>query len=122
MYIFILIFLALFTPVRNQVDNMELLEYLECHLPMNLPIAHVSLRKVKKSTFTKLNPNKSPGYDLIAGKILKELKKRMWIGILILLPHRFHKVLSLKEYVAWFWLPHRESFVDTSNFYNLMSR
>ena len=48
--------------------------------------------------------------------------KRMWIGIPILLPHRFHKVLSLREYIAWFWLPHRGSFVDTSNFYNLMSR
>ena len=49
-------------------------------------------------------------------------RKRMWIGIPILLPHRFHKVLSLREYVAWFWLLHRENFVDTSNFYNLMSR
>ena len=28
----------------------------------------------------------------------------MWIGIPILLPHRFHKVLSLREYVVWFWL------------------
>ena len=50
------------------------------------------------------------------------LKKNMWIGIPILLPHRFHKVLSLREYVAWFWIPHREIFVDTSNFYNLVSR
>ena len=48
-------------------------------------------------------------------------KKSMWIGFPILLPHRSFKVLFLREYVAWFWLPHRESFVDTSNFYNLMS-
>ena len=42
--------------------------------------------------------------------------KRMWIGIPILLPRRFHEVPSLRKYVAWFWLPHRGSFVDTSNF------
>ena len=52
----------------------------------------------------------------------KNLKKRMWIGIPIMLPHRFHKVLFLREYVTWFWLPDRECFVDTSNFCNLMSR
>ena len=34
----------------------------------------------------------------------------------ILLPHRFHKVVSLRKYVTWFWLPQRRSFVDTSNF------
>ena len=28
----------------------------------------------------------------------------MWIKIPILLPHRFHEVLSLRDYVAWFWL------------------
>ena len=50
------------------------------------------------------------------------IEKRMWIGIPILLPHRFHKVLSSRKYVAWFSLPHRGRFVDTSNFYNLMSR
>ena len=44
---------------------------------------------------------------------LIKIKKRMLIGIPILLPHRFHKVLSLRKYVAWFWLPHRGSFVDT---------
>ena len=55
-------------------------------------------------------------------KLVIHWEKRMWIGIPILLPHRFHKVLSLREYLAWFRLPHRESFVDTSNFYNLMSR
>ena len=26
----------------------------------------------------------------------------------------FQQVLSLREYAAWFWLPHRESFVDRS--------
>ena len=30
--------------------------------------------------------------------------------------HGFHKVLSLREYVVRFWLPHRGSFVDTSTF------
>ena len=40
----------------------------------------------------------------------------IWIGIPILLPHRFHKFLSLRKYVAWFWLFRRGSFVDTSNF------
>ena len=66
----------MFTPVRDQVDNMELLEYLECPLPMNLPIAHVSPREVKTTIFTKINPNISPGNDLITGKILKELPKK----------------------------------------------
>ena len=53
---------------------------------------------------------------------IKYIEKRMWIGIPIVLPHRFHKVFSLRKYVAWCWLPHRDIFVDTSNFYNLMSR
>ena len=33
-----------FTPVQDQVDNMELLEYLACPVPMNLPISHVAPR------------------------------------------------------------------------------
>ena len=46
-------------------------------------------------------------------------RKRMWIGISILLPHWFHKVLSLRNSVTRFWLPCRGSFKDTSNFENL---
>ena len=62
-----------FAPFRDQLDNMRLLEYLECPVPTNLPIAHLSPREVKTTIFTKLNynPNKSPGYDVITGKILK---------------------------------------------------
>ena len=55
---------------------MELLEYLNRPLPMNLPIAHVSPREVKTKIFTKLNPNKSPGYNLIIRKLLKEFSKK----------------------------------------------
>ena len=49
-------------------------------------------------------------------------QKRIWFGIPILLPHRLHKVLSLRKSVAWFWLPHRGSFMDTSKVKNLLSR
>ena len=70
-----------FTPVQDQVDNMELLEYLECLLPMNLPIAHVPPREVKTTIFTKFNPNKSHVYDLITGKILKKLTKKAIVYI-----------------------------------------
>ena len=35
----------------------------------------------------------------------RKWKKSMWIGIPILLPRRFYKVLFLRKYVAWFWLP-----------------
>ena len=42
---------------------------------MNLPIA-VSPREVKTIIFVKLNPNKSPGYDLITRKMLKELSTK----------------------------------------------
>ena len=38
-------------------------------------------RQVKTTIFTKLNPNKSPGYDLITDKILKELLKKAIIYI-----------------------------------------
>ena len=31
----------------------------------------------------------------------------------ILLPHRIHNALSLRNYGAQFWLPHRESFVKS---------
>ena len=34
----------------------------------------------------------------------------------------FTKVLSVRKCVALFWLPHRGSFVDMSNFTNLMTR
>ena len=44
-------------------------------------------------------------------------KKIIWIGIPILLPHQLHKVLPFRKYVAWFWLPHRGSFVKISNFW-----
>ena len=79
-------FIQLFAevPVRDQVDNMEL-AYLECLLPMNLPIARVSSREVKTTIFIKLNPNKSFGYDLInTGKILKELPKTAIVYIKML--------------------------------------
>ena len=42
---------------------------------MNLPIVLVSPREVETIIFTKLNPNKFLGYDLITSKILKELPK-----------------------------------------------
>ena len=48
---------------------------------MNLPIAHVSPREVKTTIFTKPNPNKSPDYDLITGKILKELPEKAIVYI-----------------------------------------
>ena len=57
------------------------MEYLECPLPMNLSIARVSPREVKPTIFTKLNPNKSSGLDLITGKILKELQKKAIVYI-----------------------------------------
>ena len=42
--------------------------------------------------------------------------KSMSISIPILLPHWFQKVLPLRKCVAWFWLPHKWSFVDSSYF------
>ena len=87
-----------------------------CHLRH---INHEHLSKGENFFFHSCDYNTFSFYIL---RMWWESNKRMWIGIPILLPHRFHKVLSLREDVAWFWLPHRESFVDTSNFYNLMSR
>ena len=45
----------------------------------------------------------------------------MWIGISVSLSHRFYSSF-FKEVITWIWLPHRWSFVDTSNLQNLMSR
>ena len=42
--------------------------------------------------------------------------KSMWIEIPILYPLRLHKALSLRKYIARFWLPHGKSFVDTTTF------
>ena len=36
----------------------------------------------------------------LKGDYVENLKKNMWIGIPILLPRRFHKVFSLRNYVA----------------------
>lgn len=62
----------------------ELLEYLENLLPTMLPIQHTSSTKVYETIAKELKSRKTPGYDLIDSKILKELPKKPLFFITIL--------------------------------------
>ena len=93
------------TMYRNPEDEFPpfKLNYFVAHFRHNSTLQyHVNL------------PNEA---SLSIGVTQKTITKSRWIEIPILVPHRFHKVLSSREYVAWFWLPHRRSFVDISNFF-----
>lgn len=58
----------------NCEDNIH--ETLEAPYQMSLPVKSVKLSEIKKIIKT-VNPNKAPGFDLITGRILKELPEKV---------------------------------------------
>lgn len=81
-----------------QIDEQEIFEYLESPQQMSPPIVPFTPSEVKKCINNELNPKKSPGYDLITGKVLQELPKQ---GIL-LITFIFNAILRL-EYFPLQW-------------------
>lgn len=63
--------------IQSPSDHENMIaEFLESPLPMSLPINNFSFTEVQKAIKYKINTKKSPGYDLITGKILNELPKK----------------------------------------------
>lgn len=66
--------------INLNVEN-EVNEYLNTPYQLDLPPKKFTVKEVQEIINNNLNPKKSPGYDLISGKILKKLPRK---GILFL--------------------------------------
>lgn len=59
------------SPFEENINN-----YLDVPLQLSPPIQPFSPTDIKETIIKHTNPNKSPGYDLITGKIIRELPKK----------------------------------------------
>lgn len=82
---------------QNNIDG-EVEEFLESPLQLSLPVRLFSPSEVKHAILTEINPNKAPGYDLIKGKVLRELPRKGYIFIAFI----FNAILRL-EYFPSLW-------------------
>lgn len=65
-----------FQPFASEIsveENQEILDYLDSPLQMELPLQKFSVKEIKNCIKNDLNVKKSPGYDMITGKVIKEL-------------------------------------------------
>lgn len=76
----------------NNPHAKEILNFLDVSCQMDLPIKHFTIREIR-SEIRKLN-KKSPGYDLIDGRVLKSLPKKG----LVLLTVIFNSILRLSYF------------------------
>ena len=60
-------------PSKSTIKDTEIGNYLETPFQMDRPIPNTSPREIRWLIKTKINSKKAPGYDLITGKVLKEL-------------------------------------------------
>jgi hypothetical protein len=93
-------FAGVFQPNSPNIDanDLEILEYLDTPNQLELPIKPFMPAEVRDIINNNLNAKKSPGYDLITGKILKELPLKG----LLLLTAIFNAVLRIDHFpVAW---------------------
>jgi len=85
-----------FTPHPRNNNDEEIEAYLDTPCQLSPPLTHSStqIRKVIKQ----LNPHKAPGYDLIAGTVLKHLPRKA----IVLLTSIFNSLLRLCYFpVQW---------------------
>lgn len=75
-------------------NEQEVQEFLDSPLQLDFPIQKFKPAEVSLVITNDLKPNKAPGYDLITGKLLKELPRK---GV-IFLTYLFNAMLSL-DYV-----------------------
>lgn len=69
-----------FTPFPSETPKEEediIFNYIDSPLQMELPIKKVKVKEVKYVINKNLNQRKAPGWDLITGKILKELPENI---------------------------------------------
>lgn len=64
-----------FTPhtSTNNVDLDDINKFLDSPFQMELPMKNFKIREIKSIIKSEINAKKAPGFDLITGKILKEL-------------------------------------------------
>ena len=88
-------FAKVFEPFPPQLPNQddEILEYLNSPNQLCMPISSFTYAELKKA-ISKLNVKKAPGYDLITGKILKEMPPQ---GITFI-TQLFNAVLRLSHF------------------------
>jgi hypothetical protein len=70
---------TVFHPFPSQstaMDEQTILHELNAPHQMALPLKKIRLHEVVQVIQYKTNPTKAPGYDLITGKILKELSRK----------------------------------------------
>lgn len=70
-------FASVFKPAENvsTIEN-KVLEYLDAPLQLSLPIEHFNSREVEQTIKKHTHPAKSPGFDLITGKMLQEMPSK----------------------------------------------
>lgn len=93
-------FSSVFQPNSSNIihDDLEILEYLDTPNQLELPIKPFTTSEVRDMIKNNLNAKKSPGYDLITGKILKELPLKG----LLLLTAIFNAALRMEHFpIAW---------------------
>lgn len=86
-----------FTPLPQETSKNEedvINHYLKAPLQMEMPIKKITIKEVYNIMQKDLNAKKAPGYDLITGKILKELPDKA----LRLLTIIYNAILRLNYY------------------------
>jgi hypothetical protein len=87
-------FSGVFKPNEGIVNNEEeIQEFLDSPLQLEFPVQKFSINEVSSVIAKGLSPNKTPGYDSITAKILKELPRK---GVLFL-TYLFNAILRLEH-------------------------
>ena len=90
-----------FTPweaVNQSSDDTEIDSFLEAPFQLDVPIPKFKFIEVTDMIKTKINTNKSPGFDLITGKLLHELPERA----IRVLTYIFNAIIREKYYpILW---------------------
>lgn len=82
-----------YPPEISEAENSEITNFLDTPLQMDLPIKKFKVSEVK-DTINKLNPKKTPGYDMVTGKLVKELT----IKGITYITHVFNAILRTNYY------------------------
>jgi len=85
-------------PQNPQMDDGEIHDYLDSPFQLSPPIQPFKFSEVKHFVLKTINPKKSPGLDLINGKLLQELPRKG----LMLLTFIFNAILRI-EYFPSQW-------------------